>query len=108
VATLAVQKGSRTGVALTFTAAAGGGDQFPAGGARALHVKNGSGSSMDVTVNSQKPCDQGVDHDIVVSVAAGAEKVISGLTYERFADANGYVQVTYSLATSVTVAVVEA
>jgi hypothetical protein len=108
MATLAVQKGARTGTAITYVAAAAGGDQFPAAPGRALHVKNDGGSSIDVTINSQKVCDQGVDHDVVVAVAAGAEKVLSGFTSERFADANGYVQVAYSGVTTVTVAVVEA
>lgn len=104
MATLAVQKAPAV---ITYGAAAGGGDQFPAGIRRELRVKNGDGTSTTVTINSQRPCNQGFDHDQATVVAAGTEVAIGPLDPDRFADANGYVQATYSKVTSLTVAVVE-
>lgn len=107
MATLAVQKSTQAGIAVTYAAAAAGGDQFPAAANRELRVKNGSGAGINVTIASQKPCNQGSTHNVVVAVAAGAEVAIGPLDPNRFADTNGFVQVTYSAAASVTVAVVE-
>jgi hypothetical protein len=107
VATLSVQKASRVGAVPAYVAAAAGGDKFPAGSSRQLRVKNASVASIDVTINSQAPCNQGFDHDLVIAVGAGAEKVIGGLDAARFADVDGYVNVAYSAVTTVTVAVEE-
>lgn len=92
-----------TGAAITFTAAAGGGDSFVNDGNTVLHVKNGGGSSINVTINSTRQCDQGFDHDLVVAVDAAAEQVIGPFSVARFGRSVG---ITYSGVTSVTVAVV--
>lgn len=107
MATLAVQKAVVTGLTPSYSAAAGGGDQFANSGKAMLHIKNGSGGSINVTVNSQTNCSQGFDHDAVVAVPAGAERMIGPFPKGRFDDANGNVQITYSAVTSLTVAVVE-
>jgi hypothetical protein len=105
VAQLAVQKSDPTApAAVALVAASGGGDSFPAGTRRCLHVKNADASSKTVTIHSQKKCDQGATHDVAVVVAAGAEKRLGPYSPSRFADVNGLVQVTYSAVTSVTVA----
>lgn len=104
MAVIPVQKASDA-TAITMAAAAAG-DTFPHSRRRALRVNNGSGAPITVTIVAQKPCDQGVLHDRVVTVAAGAEKLIpAGL--ERFADDVGQVHVTYSATASVTRAAVE-
>lgn len=107
MADLAIQKLNRAGVALNFAAAAAGGDRFPRTTRGYLHVKNGGGAAITVTLNSQKPCDQGFDHDELVNVPAGAERLIGGFADDRFADAQGYVNVTYSAVAGLTVAAVE-
>lgn len=104
MATLAVQKITPAGTGPTYGAAAGGGDQFTNDGRTQFHVKNGSGSSINVTVNSIAACSQGFDHDLVVAVPAGGERMIGPFEPARFNDSNGLVSVTYSAVTTVTVA----
>lgn len=103
IATLSVQDVTSAGTVPTYAAAAGGGDQFSNDGKTYLHVKNGGGSSINVTIASQVACSQGSTHNTVVAVANGAEKMIGPFPPERFNDASGFVQVTYSAVTSVTV-----
>lgn len=107
MADLVPQKLTRAGTALAFVAAAAGGDRFPRDPRGYLHVKNGGGAPINVTLNSVKNCDQGFDHDEVVAVPAGGERLIGGFADDRFADAQGYVNVTYSAVVTVTVAAVQ-
>lgn len=107
MATLAPQKAVRSGLVPTFVAAAAGGDIFPWSPGRAIRVKNGSGASINVTLQAQKPCNQGVLHDTVVAVAAGADEAIGGFIRDQHVDDQGYVHIGYSAVTTVTVAVVE-
>lgn len=80
MATLSVQKATLTGLDPTFVAA---------------------------SVNSQTPCNYGFDHDAVVAVPAGGERVIGPFPKARFNDASDKVLISYSGVTSVTVAVLE-
>ena len=107
MAQLTVQKISQTGLAPAFAAAAAGGDTFANGGRAILHVKNGGAGSINVTINSVKPCDQGFDHDVVVAVPAAGERIIGPFDPARFNDSSGNVSVTYSGVTTVTVAALE-
>ena len=107
MATLNAYRIDLDGGSPTFAAADAAGDEFLNSGRTFLIVKNGGTAAINVTVNSQKPCNYGFDHDIVVSVAAGAEEWIGPFSRERFNDSNGKVQVSYSDVTSVTVAIVE-
>lgn len=107
MALLNVQRTGLAGLAPTFSGASVGGDSFLNSGRTYLHVKNGGTAAITVTVNSQKPCNYGFDHDAVVSVPAGGEQIIGPFQQDRFNDQNGQVQITYSAVTSVTVAVVE-
>lgn len=105
VALLALQRITQSGLAPAFAAAAAGGDSFQPGDDVKLHVKNGSAGTITATLNSQRKCDQGVDHDLAVAIAAGAEAIIGPLAANRFADpVDGLVKVTYSAAAGVTVA----
>ena len=80
-------------------------DDFVNGGQERLHVRNGGGGGITVTINSVKPCDQGADHDVVVSIAAGADRWIGPFPPDRFNDpVTNKVTVNYSGTTSVTVA----
>lgn len=75
-----------------------------------LHVKNGSGGSINVTINAVKTSArvQGVGvvtiTDEVVAVGAGAEKMIGPFT-EAYMDTDGTVTIDYSGTTSVTAGV---
>lgn len=106
MATLTPQVAALTGLDVSFSSAASGGDQFANSGKEYFHVVNGSGSSITVTADAQTNCNFGFDHDAAVAVPAGEERVIGPFPTNRFNDANGNVQVTYSDVTSLTVAVV--
>jgi hypothetical protein len=104
---LTVQKVVLAGLEPSYGAAAAGGDEFVNSGRSFIHVKNGGGSSIDVTVDSQTPCSQGYDHNAVVAVPAAGERMIGPFPKDRFNDANGKAQITYSGVTSVTIAAIE-
>lgn len=107
MANLNIQQAVVTGLAPSFVAAAAGGDEFVNSGKAVLYVKNGGASSINVTIDSQVPCNYGVDHDVTVAVPAGAERIIGPFPKTRFNDAYGKVKISYSAVTSVTVAVLE-
>jgi hypothetical protein len=99
---------SSAGVVIAPVAAAGGGDTFQNTGKELLYVKNGSGSSINVTIAAQSACSFGVTnavHDLVVAVGAGVEKYIGPFDVARHTNpSTGLASIAYSLATSVTVA----
>lgn len=107
MAVLTVAQIVKTGTLYSLTAAAGGGDSFQNSGKEFIAVLNGSGGAITVTVAAQRGCaDFGVTnaaHDIVVSVAAGATRLIGPFPTDKFNDSNGRVQITYSGVTSLTV-----
>lgn len=113
MAVLTKQKLSVTpGLVPTYAAAAGGGDSFvndQADGSRTfIHVKNGGGSSITLTVddpNSKSPDGATAwNPDLAVTVANASERMI-GPIGPRFIDGNGNTNITYSGVTSVTIAV---
>jgi len=68
-----------------------------------LIFKNGTGGVVTVTVTGKKPCNQGVLHDLVASVAIGAEEVIGPID-DRYRDpVSGLATVNYSAVTASTV-----
>lgn len=104
MAQLSVQQVINTGLVPSFAAATAGGDKIPPGDTTWLYVKNGGVASVTVTVDSVAPSSYGTDVDLVVAVAAGAERLIGPITAQRFAAvADGLATVTYSGVTSVTV-----
>jgi len=109
MAVLVVQRIIHTGLTPpTYAAAAGGGDSFVNDGRTFLHVKNAAaGGNSIVTINSLVNCDQGVDHNLAVTIADASESMIGPFAPSRFNDANGSVAVTYSEVTGVTVAVLQ-
>jgi hypothetical protein len=107
VAVLTTQTISQAGLGVTEVAAGAGGDKFTPGSSTLLQVKNASGGSINVTVDSQKTCDQGFDHNLVVAVPAGATRLIGPFPGKRFVGADKKVSVAYSAVTSVTVAVIQ-
>lgn len=104
MALLGTQVISKEGIAPAFVAASVGGDTFRNTGSNFLHVKNGGASSVTVTIDSVEKCSHGFDHDLTVSVAAGAERIIGPLQEKRFNNDSGHVSVSYSGVTTVTVA----
>jgi hypothetical protein len=107
VATYTVYQPDLTGDSKAYVTPASG-DVFPNDGKTVLHVKNANAGTCTVTINSQRPCDQGADHDIVVVVAATTgDEIIGPFLPSRFNDGSGNVVVTtYSVTASVSVAAI--
>jgi hypothetical protein len=103
MALLDVQAFSLAGNDLTYAAATGGGDTVQTG--TTLHVKNGSGGAITVTIDCPNACSFGVTdnaHDKVVSVPAGENRFIP--VEARFGNASGIASISYSGVTSLTIA----
>jgi len=94
-----------SGVAYSLISANADGNYFDNNGYTFFVISNGGGSPITVTIDSKATCNFGVDHDIEVSVGAGATKIIGPFNVARFNDAEGEVNVTYSDVSSVTVGV---
>ena len=60
-----------------------------------------------MTIVSAKTCNQGFQHDLTVSVAAGSDKMIGPFSADRFNNDQGQVSVTYDAVTAVTVAALQ-
>jgi hypothetical protein len=104
MAALAYQQSQLSGVALLMPAASAGGDTFPVSDRGAFLVKNGSGSSINVTVDVPGNTQYGqAQPDVVVAVAAGATEIIGPFPAGLANATDGVVHVTYSAVTTVTV-----
>lgn len=101
-----------SGLLATYVSAAGGGDTvaYLPTKKQFLHVKNGGGSPITVTVTAQRTSIS-IGHEVFTranvaqSVTNATERFIP-LTPE-YVDASGLFQITYSGVTSVTVAAVD-
>lgn len=109
MATLSTQVIDSDGVTPSYSAASGGGDVAANDGNQYLHVLNGGGGSIDVTITAQNTTfftkSQGTftRSDKVVSVGAGAEAKIAGFAPSVFNNSSGQIEIAYSGTTSVTV-----
>lgn len=103
MALLSGQNVAPTGLSPSYSAAAGGGDSFFNDGRTFLHVKNGGGGSINVTIDANVACNIGTEHDLVVAVPNGQERMIGPFPTNRFLDT---VNITYSGVTSVTIAAI--
>lgn len=103
MALLSVQSIIPAGIGPTYTAAAAGGDTVPFTPGVFLHVKNGGGASITVTLANPAGNQYGQVPlaTIAVTVPAAGERMIElpGVLQ----DANGLINITYSGVTSVTV-----
>lgn len=112
MATLARQVLVEAGIVPAYAAATSGGDQVDNSDGRTfLHVKNGSGGSINVTIAEQIPGTTVEDpalgtlskSSVVKAVAAAGEAILGPFKKSAFNDANNFLQITYSSATSVTI-----
>jgi hypothetical protein len=103
VATLAIQTIVNAGITPAYVPAAAGGDKVIPGPGSYVHVKNGGGSSVTVTLVTPGTVDGTLAvGDRAVVVAAGAEsKIAVGNLYRDPAD--GLASITYSAVTTVSV-----
>lgn len=106
MATLAATTAAVTGTTFTATAAAGGGDKFLNYGNERLYSKNGGGGSITLTITPGGTPGGLTLSAVTVTVAAGAEKIVGPFNPQYFNDSSGYVNLTYSGVSSVTVAVI--
>lgn len=106
MATLTAIVPTYAGVSLGATAAAGGGDKFLNTGNELLYIKNGGGSPITLTLDAQTVAGLAIT-DPTVSVAAGAEKIVGPFDPRYFSDSSGFLNLSYSAVTSVTVAVIQ-
>lgn len=106
MATLAAQQ-IDTDLEATYSACAGGGDQFLAGNDVFIHVKNGHSSPQTVTAVTQKTVEGLAVADVATAVTNAEERFIGPFPPSVYADANGYVQLTYSGVTALTIAVLK-
>lgn len=104
MAQLATQQIAIGGMAPAYAAAGAGGDKVEPGN-HALHVKNGSGASVTVTIVTPGTVQGQAIGDVAVAVPAGADRFIGPFPSPDFAGSDGLVSVTYSAVASVTVAV---
>lgn len=108
MATLTPTVLTRSGDSKSFVAADVAGDQVANDGKVLLYFRNTNAAPRVVTVNSVRPCDQGVDHNETITVAATTGDELAG-PYDpaRFTDpATGMLAWTYDAVTNLTVACV--
>lgn len=96
---LAAQAVTDAGLDPAYTAANVDGHSIPPGAL--LHVKNGGGASINVTLQTPVTFQGKAVADTVVAVPAGAERIIGGLKPTLYGDS---VLVDFSGVTTVTVA----
>jgi hypothetical protein len=105
---LAAQKADSDGVVVAFSAANVDGHSYVPKVGRALHVKNGSGSAITVTVPTPMVLDGSLAvADRTINVATGAEVAIGLRQGDPYEQTDGQVYIDFSAVTSVTVALVD-
>ena len=111
MATLTIQTVTEAGIEPTYAAVAGGGDVVAnLRGDVVLHVKNGAGASMTVTVTAQQTTKSVpgfgalTKASVAVAVPAGEERLIGPFPKSAFNNASGNLAITYSSPTTVTIA----
>ena len=110
MAELTVQQITETGGAATYAAATAEGDTAANNGHLFLHIKNGSGGGLTVTITAlTTTVDSGMYGDLTkanatVTIAAGTDAFIGGFAPAAFNDGNGEIAITYSGVTSLTIA----
>jgi hypothetical protein len=105
MATLDVTDIARTGVELSGSAAASGGDQFTNTGSEFVAVTNGQGDALVVTITTPNTVDDLAIADRTVTIGAGETYLIGPFSRANYNDSSGYVQLSYDDETSVTVQV---
>jgi hypothetical protein len=111
VATLTTQVVNRAGTVITPVAAAGGGDAMSCGSGMMLEVVNGAGAPITVTLaipSGASGYPNAAYTSTAVSVTNGTTKWIGPVVNGLYQDpTTGLCTITYSSATSVTVAAVQ-
>ena len=111
MAELTVQQVTEAGDnSVTYISATAEGDTADNNGNMFLHIKNGSGGSITVTITAQTTSvDNGMYGELTkanasLAVGASGEAFIGGFAPAAFNDGNGEIAITYSAVTSLTIA----
>lgn len=105
MATLSTQVVALSGLNPSYASAAGGGDKMECGERNFLHVKNGGGSPITVTLDATAAVRGQSVTDPTVSVPASGERMIGPITADLFQNpSDGLCAISYSGVTTVTVA----
>jgi hypothetical protein len=114
MAAMTIQSLAEAGATITYSAVSSSDTIADDGTQRTfLHVKNGGGSSINVTITAQQTSRSVpgmgamTKSNQVVAVGAGAEKMIGPFPPDAYKDSSGLVNVAYSATTSVTAAAVK-
>lgn len=99
------QRGTSAGLAPAYEPANVAGNSYLLRSGRVLHVKNGSGSSVTVTVPTPGVVDGLAIADRTIAVPASGERLVALGTTDAYKQAGGVAYIDYSAVTSVTVAV---
>jgi hypothetical protein len=112
MATLATQVVNRAGLGPTYAAATGGGDAMAVGSGMFLHIKNGGGAPITVTL--VVPAARTFEPNVAITSpqisvpATTGDRMIGPVDAVTFADpVTGLCTLTYSAVTTVTVAAVQ-
>lgn len=105
-AQVAISSGVSTSITPNYQAAAAQ-MEMPNNAPTLLHVKNGSGSSINVTATNQTTTEGAANADRVIAVPAGQERIMR-FSPAVFNMSNGNVQLAFSATTTVTVGVYQA
>lgn len=100
----AVQQIVRTGLTPAYSAANADGHSIANDGRVFQHIKNGSGSSINVTAQTPATVDGLAVAERVVAIPAGEERMIGPFQPGIYNQADGSVYIDYSAVTTVTVA----
>jgi len=101
---LTVQEIVRTGIEPTYEAANADGEQISNNGRMFIHVKNGSGSSINVTAVTPGTVDDLAISDLVVAVPAGEERMIGEFPPAYYNQSDDTVDINFSSVTTITIA----
>ena len=105
MATLTVQTVTRAGIAPTNNAVSAS-DKFLNNGRTLVHVVNGGGTSLTVTIVTPAQVDGLAVADRTVTIAAGQSRFIGPFPKNVYNDNDGYTTLEFSATTSVTCAVI--
>lgn len=115
MAALNIQSIGEAGLEAAYSAAGASGDTIADDGTQRtfLHVKNGSGADITVTIAAQNTSRSVpgmgamTKSDIAVVVTAGEDRFIGPFAPQAYKDSSGLVHASYSSATTVTVAAIK-
>lgn len=103
MAALTIQSIDQDGLTPSYTAAAGGGDTVVTGAGAFLHVKNGGGGSITVTLVTPGTVSGLAVDDQTVTVTNAQERMIAVPDLYK-SPSDGLASITYSGVTTVTIA----